>query len=221
MDDINEFMNYEIQHTYLVLRKMELDRNSLLSHELLNCSDINSEIRRIYEYGFKNSSVLKPYRYGLFGSPLVGDYILRTINYKGFKLLFVVSPLTIVLANYISLTNDFSKNESSCIEGINKNLYRDFIRKITYEGYEYNFINTYEPFYDFCQENCNGVLSIQNNDMFWNDFYHYLLLEPRKGVYNLIQLDSLIIVYKYKRKEQNTPFIYNHGIVKPTIKNLM
>lgn len=216
MDDINRYIDYEIQHTYLVFRKMENDKDNPISKELLTCPDINNKLRRIYEEGFEKSTIIKSYDYKLFGSTDNGDYLLKSLMYKDFILLFIVSPFTIVFANYIHSSEEFPVNENSIFMGIDQSLYKEFIQQFTLDGFTYKFINTYEPFYNFCDDYCNGILSIINNDIFWTDFNYYLQYRPVKGIYEVIQIDSLIIVANYKRKEEGFSYkLYNHGIRRP------
>ncbi|MFJ8513811.1 hypothetical protein [Lysinibacillus xylanilyticus] len=216
MDDINEYVDYKFQHTYLVYKKIRSEPNNPISKVLLNSSDINVELQRIYQQNFEKSTLINSYRYGLFGTTKNGDYLIRRIEYQGYNLYFVVSPLTIIFINYVEVSVIVPNNEFICLPEVDIKIYKDFIKQYKFDGFNFTFINTYEPFYDFCNDYFSGELTIKNNSIFWIDFFSYLEWKPVKGQYDVIQLDELVIITDYKRVNSKKSFdVYNHGIQNP------
>lgn len=216
MDDINEYMDYKFQNTYLVYLKMQNDISNPISKLARNTSEINDELKKIYEQNFEKSILVKSYKYGFFGTTENGDYLIRLIKYEGYNLYFVVSPFSIIFINYTEESSVVPKNEISCLSEIDLEKYNDYINKHTYDGFEFTFISTHEPFCNFCNDYYNGDFSKENNSIFWLDFFQYLQGEPDKGKYDVIQLDSLVIVHGYNRLGSKPRFdVANHGIQNP------
>ncbi|MFD2045697.1 hypothetical protein ACFSTA_18605 [Ornithinibacillus salinisoli] len=181
--------------------------------ELLYSNDNNTRLRDIYEENFYDSTILDSFDYGLYGKTKNGDYIIRSLIYKGLKLIFVVSPFSIILVNYVPVHAEFTTTESVFFAGLKKELLKIFICPLSLEGHSFKCINTYEPFYNFCNDYCDGRLSIENNRLFWKDINQYIKYGPNKGIYDVIQSDSLSLIYKYERKKSDPSFkVYNPGI---------
>src|SRR5690606_27045554 len=118
----------------------------------------------------------------------------------------VVSPFSIILVNYVPVRAEFTTTESVFFAGLNKELLKDFIFPLSLEGHSFKCINTYEPFYNFCNDYCDGRRSIENNKLFWKDIKQFIKYGPKKGIYDVIQFGSLLLVYKYKHKEPGFSF---------------
>lgn len=222
LDDIN-ITDPKYQHTYLVFKKMQFEKQSPISEELLSGTDddIKNRIKDIYENEFHKSRVIKGYRYGSFGTTEYGDYIIREITYIGYHLIFIVSPFSIIFANYFRISESFPLNENCCLVDMYFD-HKDFLRTYRYNNFDFKFINTFEPFMDFYHDHDRAAIpSRSTNNHFWADFYQYLNFNPQKGKYDITQLDSLIIVSGYRKIESGFSFfrVENHGIVVPTHNN--
>jgi hypothetical protein len=215
VDDINKYMDYKYQNTYLVYKRLEFESNSLLSKVLLSGGNMNAKLQEIYEENFTNSSIVKSYDYGLFGKTENGDYMIRQVPYRGYNLIFIVSPFAIVFANYFPHNETYPRDERCLLSDFMFD-HEKFSPVIPYDGYNFRFINTHEPFCEFCRDYFDGILSLSANEEFWRDVRKFVTDYPVKGLYDVVTLGSVVLIHGYTKKPPGFTFdYYNHGIVAP------
>ncbi|MCT8139970.1 hypothetical protein H1D32_21065 [Anaerobacillus sp. CMMVII] len=215
MSEIKWRAEKKYEHTYLVYRKMLAFEGEIpLSREILSSpQSINSKLKEVIIEAYDKSKVISTFDYGLYGSG--ADTVLKELPYMNYKLVFAEDPFSIVLVNFFKDGEKYPSNETVCLEAMNFIGKDDCLGKIYFDQFSFKFLNTHIPFCDFASDHIsNERLSINHNDVFWRDVNHYIQFEKSKGIYELIQLNSLVIVTGYRPIESGI-LSFNHGIINP------
>ncbi|MCH1627205.1 hypothetical protein [Fredinandcohnia quinoae] len=219
----------EVQHTYLVFKKLE--RDDFLYEEWADCHDyesLNYKLRDLY-INHNHRGIKTHLKDNLIN--------LITIEFNSYNFVFTEkknlysNSYQIILVNYFPIGFSFPPNKRVVTEFFDQNDKDKFIINGSYTEYipkeleeviingeyflieeekkyneiarYYSAINTHKPFCDFCEVYFDGKKTLSEGKEMKQDFINFRDNNPSKGEYEYLDLGSLFVITKFFPKEKN------------------